>query len=140
MSDHVSCVFCDIIRKKLPAFVIYEDEKYVAFLDRYPIDTGHSLIIPKDHHPRITDMNTSDVGELFSRAPRIARAIMRATGAVAFSIGQNNGAEARQVIFHVHVHIIPRYKDRGAVWAERAPATDTELSVLRDRIASEMAL
>jgi len=61
----MDCLFCDIINGKKKGYFIYEDETHVAFLDRYPIDVGHSLVVPREHHERITDMSADKVGELF---------------------------------------------------------------------------
>ncbi len=130
----MGCIFCDILDGKRNSHMLYEDESYVAFLDKYPIDVGHSLVIPRKHYERITDMNSEDVGNVFSLVPKIAKAILSATGADAFSLGQNNGKAARQIIPHVHIHIIPRYNSKGTVWTERIIPTDDELSKLSKKI------
>ena len=129
-------IFTEIIEGKLPGFIIFEDEKHVAILDKYPIDTGHSLVIPKKPYEKITDMPKDEVAELFSLVPQIANAILKATGAVAFSIAQNNGKEAKQIIPHVHIHIIPRYADKATMWTKRQIPTDDELSNLKEKIQS----
>ena len=129
-------IFTDIIEGKKPGFIIFEDEKHVAILDKYPIDTGHSLVIPKKPYEKITDMPKDEVAELFSLVPQIANAILKATGAVAFSIAQNNGKEAKQIIPHVHIHIIPRYADKATMWTKRQIPTDDELSNLKEKIQS----
>ena len=129
-------IFTDIIEGKKPGFIIFEDEKHVAILDKYPIDTGHSLVIPKKSYEKITDMPKDEVAELFSLVPQIANAILKATGAVAFSIAQNNGKEAKQIIPHVHIHIIPRYADKATMWTKRQIPTDDELSNLKEKIQS----
>ena len=129
-------IFTDIIEGKKPGFIIFEDEKHVAILDKYPIDTGHSLVIPKKSYEKITDMSKDEVAELFSLVPQIANAILKATGAVAFSIAQNNGKEAKQIIPHVHIHIIPRYADKATMWTKRQIPTDDELSNLKEKIQS----
>jgi histidine triad (HIT) family protein len=90
----VTTIFTDIIEGKRPGFIIFEDDKHIAILDKYPIDTGHSLVIPKTPYEKITDMPKNDVALLFSLVPQVANAILKATGAVAFSIAQNNGKEA----------------------------------------------
>ena len=113
---------------------IYEDKTHVAFLDRYPIDVGHSLVVPREHHERITDMSTDKVGELFSKVPKIVNGVLQATNADAFSLGQNNGRAAKQIIPHVHVHIIPRYEHRGTIWTKRGISTDDELNKLAQKI------
>jgi histidine triad (HIT) family protein len=132
----LNCIFCDIISKKREGHFIYEDEHHVAFLDKYPIDKGHVLVVPKNHFERITDMSDEQVGQLFSNVPKIAHAIMKTTGAVAFSVAQNNGREAKQIIPHVHVHIIPRYPDVGAIWTKRTIPSSEELDVLSVKIKS----
>lgn len=130
----MDCIFCEIIQGKRTGHFIYEDEHHVAILDRYPIDVGHSLVIPKKHHEQIIDMEPSLVGQLFSKVPKIANAILRATNADAFSLGQNNGKAAKQIIPHVHVHIIPRYNHKGTIWAKREISTDDDLASLAKKI------
>ena len=132
----MSCIFCDILDGKRDAHIIYEDESHVSFLDKYPIDVGHTLVIPKEHHERITDMTAENVGNLFSIVPKIAKAILEATGADAFSTGQNNGRAAKQIIPHVHIHIIPRYNSKGTIWTKREISTDDELKELCKKIRS----
>ena len=129
-------IFTDIIEGKRPGFIIFEDEKHVAILDKYPIDIGHSLVIPKKPYEKITDMPKDEVAELFSLVPQIANAILKATGAVAFSIAQNNGKEAKQIVPHVHIHIIPRYADKATMWTKRQIPTDDELLNLKEKIQS----
>ena len=132
----MDCIFCDILHGNKQGHLIYEDESHFAILDKYPIDVGHSLVIPKKHHERITDMTSSDVGLLFSHVPKIARAILKATNADAFSLGQNNGRAAKQIIPHVHVHIIPRYNHKGTIWTKRNIGNDNELALLARKIKS----
>ncbi len=130
----MDCLFCDILSGKKNGHLIYEDDLHISILDKYPIDTGHSLIIPRKHHEKITDMNPIDVGEMFSIVPKIAKAILNATGADAFSVGQNNGRAAKQIVPHVHVHIIPRYNHKGSIWTKRSIEDDAELSKLAEKI------
>ena len=130
----MTCIFCDILDGKITGHILYEDDSHIAFLDRYPIDVGHSLIIPRKHHETITDMDSKDVGKIFAIVPKIAKAILDATGADAFSIGQNNGRAAKQIIPHVHIHIIPRYNSKGTVWTKRQIPEDSELTILAKKI------
>lgn len=132
----MTCIFCDILNGKIDGHFLYEDDSHVSFLDKYPIDVGHSLIIPREHHERITDMNPEDVGKVFSLVPKIAKAILTATGADAFSLGQNNGRAAKQIIPHVHIHIIPRYNHKGTIWTKRQISNDDELLELAKKIRS----
>jgi len=132
----MSCLFCDILDGKKDGHFLYEDDLHVAFLDKYPIDVGHSLVIPRKHHEKITDMTPEEVGTIFSVVPKIAKAILEATSADAFSIGQNNGRAAKQIVPHVHIHIIPRYNNKGTVWTKRQITNDKELSELAKKIRS----
>ena len=130
----MGCLFCDILDGKRDGHFLYQDKAHVSFLDKYPIDVGHSLVIPKKHHEKITDMTPEDVGRVFALVPKIANAILAATGADAFSLGQNNGRAAKQIIPHVHIHIIPRYNAKGTVWTKRQIPNNDELSILAKKI------
>ena len=121
---------------KLPSYMIYDDDDCLAILDRYPIDNGHSLIITRQHYEKITDMSIDDVSRLFSKVPKIINAIIEATGADAFSIAQNNGKSAKQIIPHVHIHLIPRYNATGTLWTKRKIMSDDELKQLAEKIKS----
>ena len=130
----MATIFTEIIEGKRPGFIIFEDDSHIAILDKYPIDTGHSLVLPKVPYEKITEMPKNEVAELFSLIPEIANAILKATGAVAFSIAQNNGKAAKQIIPHVHIHIIPRYNTTGTLWTKRKILSDTELDELSQEI------
>ena len=132
----MTCIFCDILTGKRDGHIVYEDNKHIAFLDKYPIDDGHTLVIPKKHFERITDMDSNDVGEIFSIVPKIAKAVLSGAGADAFSLAQNNGKAAKQIIPHVHIHIIPRYNDKGTLWTKRQIPTNDELLELSEKIKS----
>ena len=132
----MTCIFCDILDGKRDGHILYEDDLHVSFVDRYPIDVGHSLVIPREHHERITEMTPENVGKLFSLVPKIAKAILTGAQADAFSIAQNNGRAAKQIIPHVHIHIIPRYNSKGTIWTKRQISTDSELEELAKKIRS----
>ena len=123
-----------MIEGKLSCYVIYQDDVCIAILDKYPIDNGHSLVITKKPYEKLTDMDVDEVSKLFSKIPKIANAIIKATNADAFSIAQNNGKAAKQIIPHVHVHIIPRYNKTGILWTKRKILKDNELNELAQKI------
>jgi len=127
-----------MIGGKRPYYEIYHDSDIIAILDKYPIDKGHSLVITKKPYEKLTDMSNQEVAELFSKIPKIANAIIKATNADAFSIAQNNGKAAKQIIPHVHVHIIPRYNDTGTLWLKRKILRDNELDELAQKIRNCM--
>jgi len=118
----------------LSCHMIYQDNDCIAILDKYPIDNGHSLIITKKPYEKITDMDVDEVAKLFSKIPKIANAIIKATNADAFSIAQNNGKAAKQIIPHVHIHIIPRYNTTGTLWTKRKIMKDSELDTMAQKI------
>ena len=132
------CIFCDIINGKLPCHLIHKDDNHIVILDRYPIDVGHTLIITKKPYEKLTDMSIEEIMDLFSQIPKIINAIIKATKADGFSIAQNNGKAAKQIIPHVHVHIIPRYNTTETLWTQRKLVKDVELDNLVQKIRSFM--
>jgi histidine triad (HIT) family protein len=94
---------------KQDAYVVYETDKVLAFLDLYPACRGHTLLIPKERVATVLDLDGQRAAELFRHVPVLARAVAKATGCKGVNVLQNNGAAASQTVFHVHVHIIPRY-------------------------------
>jgi histidine triad (HIT) family protein len=134
------CIFCKIINKSIPNAIIYEDEKFLVFLDRYPINYGHALLIPKDHFDTILDMPLNLVGEMYSLVPQIAKSIINTIDGNGFNVSQNNGRSANQIIPHVHVHIVPRFsleKVKGQ-WPMRKIANIDELKILAAKIIANI--
>jgi histidine triad (HIT) family protein len=136
-------VFARILRGEIPCHRVYEDEHVLAFLDVGPLSEGHTLVIPKEPAAtldRLSDTSAAAVGRVL---PRIARAVLAATGASAFNVLQNNGADAHQAVFHVHFHVIPRFPDRasgglGIGW-KPTPLSPTEGAALAARVAAALA-
>ncbi len=130
-------IFSRIIRGEIPCHKVYEDAAVLAFLDVNPLAPGHTLVIPKEAAATL-DLLSDDAAAAIGRVlPRIARAVMAATGATAFNVLQNNGSSAHQAVFHVHFHIIPRIGGRGLGigWEPRA-ISDEEMKALREKIAA----
>ncbi len=106
-------MFCRIAAKKELASVVYEDEDVMAFMDIRPVNIGHTLIIPKKHYRDIHEMPAGEAGKLFKVAKKVADMVKKRTHADGISIIQSNGKAALQDIFHMHVHVIPRFdKDK----------------------------
>lgn len=108
-----TCLFCRIIAKELPGYVVHETETVIAFLDIFPVHPGHVLVVPKKHAELLTDLSESESGEVFAVLPKIGRALQRATGCEGFTLLQNNGTASGQVVPHVHMHLIPRWSTDG---------------------------
>ncbi len=133
------CIFCLIASKKAPSNIVYEDEKYIGFLDLYPFSRGHTLVCPKEHGETIWDMKEQDIAELFKVAFKVSKAVVAAVGADGFRFVQNNGEAANQVVAHVHVHVIPvKMEDRGR-FSERKRFAPDEMEETARSIRSEMA-
>lgn len=107
------CVFCRIIRGELPAVKVYENDLVVAFLDIYPINPGHVLVVPKRHVTRLEELSDEEARDLVLAAARLAPAIVRAVKAEGYNIVMNIGKAAGQEIEHLHLHIVPRFSDDG---------------------------
>jgi histidine triad (HIT) family protein len=106
-------VFDRILDGELPCHRVYEDAQVLAFLDINPLSEGHLLVIPKERRAYLHELSDEAAAAIGRVLPRLARAVMKATGASAYNVLQNNGAAAHQAVFHVHFHIIPRHGDRG---------------------------
>ncbi|MFB3890267.1 MAG: HIT family protein [Candidatus Bathyarchaeia archaeon] len=107
------CIFCRIARREAPASVVYEDEKVMAFMDIRPVSEGHTLVIPKQHYVDVFDTPEELVAYTHGVTKRIAAAVKKATDADGISIVQQNGTAAGQDIFHLHVHVIPRFESQS---------------------------
>jgi histidine triad (HIT) family protein len=110
-----NCIFCQIIRKEAPASIVYEDEQVLVFLSNRPVNEGHALVVPKKHFENIYEISEEEAGYLFKIAKRVAHAVRDAMGAEGIRLVQNNGWAAGQVVFHLHVHIIPMAANEGFV-------------------------
>lgn len=110
-----NCIFCKIINKEMPATIIYEDDEFMAVFDKFPATLGHILVLPKNHFETIFKIPTDVSGKLFTLATKIAQHMETTLNIESLNILQNNGEIAGQTIDHVHVHLIPRYKDDGVI-------------------------
>ena len=115
-------VFAKILRGELPAYKVYEDEKAFAFLDIMPRAPGHTLVIPKNGARNILDIDPDDLAHVAKVAQKIAKAAVKVFGADGITIQQFNESAGGQVVFHLHMHVIPR--NEGAVM--KPPASERE--------------
>jgi histidine triad (HIT) family protein len=118
------CPFCKIVRKEAPASTVYEDEKVIAFMSIQPINVGHTLVVSKKHYENIYEIPEEEVAHLYKTVKKLAHAVKKAVDAEGIRIVQNNGEAAGQVIFHMHVHIIPMNNDHS--WLHHATPRDAE--------------
>ncbi len=105
-----NCVFCKIVRKEAPSSIVYEDEQIMALMDIRPVSEGHTLVIPKQHYEDIFDAPEELIAAIYKTTQKVAFSVKKAIKADGISIVQQNGKAAGQDIFHLHVHIIPRFE------------------------------
>ena len=125
-------IFARILRGELPCHKVYEDDKVLAFLDIMPRAPGHTLVLPKSAARNILDVATDDLAAVAVAAQKIAKAAMKVFGADGITVQQFNEGAGGQVVFHLHVHIIPR---KSGV-AMKPPATEKE----KPEVLSDQAL
>lgn len=132
-------IFDKILDGEIPCHKVYEDDHVLAFLDIAPLSLGHTLVIPKERKAYLHELSDDQAAALGRVLPRLARAVMNATGATAYNILQNNGSTAHQAVFHVHFHIIPRDGERGLGlgWSP-TPLDQAEAPGLAQRIADAL--
>ncbi|KHD45517.1 HIT family protein [Streptococcus hongkongensis] len=135
-----NCIFCKIISGEIPSSKVYEDEQVLAFLDITQTTPGHTLLVPKKHVRHVLDMDADLASETFSRLPKIARALQKATDAPAMNIINNNEEVAGQTVFHAHIHLIPRYSaEDGIAISYTTHEPDFEaLALLAQKIQKEI--
>lgn len=134
------CVFCKIVNKEIPAYILYEDEAVLGFLDISQVTEGHTLVIPKKHVANIYELTEEESIPLFKAIPVIANALKKAFNPIGLNMINNNDRPL-QSVFHFHVHLIPRYENDGIyIGLEKAPGTidhDHFLS-LKDKVTHQL--
>ncbi len=108
-----STIFDKILAGEIPCHRVYEDDHVLAFLDIGPLSEGHTLVIPKERKAQLHELSDESAAAIGRVLPRIARAVLAATGAIAYNVLQNNGSAAHQVVMHVHFHVIPKVGGEG---------------------------
>ena len=131
------CVFCEIVKGTAQAYIIYEDEQFIAILDKYPISIGHSLVLPKTHCERVKDLSQRDFCALYARVHALNALITARVNASASHISINDGAAANQLVPHVHVHIIPRNEDDSAGFTSRKLLRDEEMKQIMQKLQTK---
>lgn len=105
------CVFCKIASGEIPSKTVYEDDDFRAILDISPASKGHVIILPKNHADNIFEISDEDASGIMLVAKKIASKVKNVFGCDGVNILQNNGEAAGQTVFHLHVHVIPRYEN-----------------------------
>lgn len=135
------CIFCRIAKGLSPSEVIFENEHIIAFLDITPDRPGHTLVIPKQHAENLDALGDKLACELISVVKKIAPAVAKGVDAHGYNLGMNNGAAAGQIIFHAHMHIIPRTQGDGLeMWEGESYKTQEEMQRYADAIRGQLAM
>ena len=135
-----TCIFCSIISGEEPCVQIRRENGILVLMDKYPINPGHTLLMPTTHYETLLEMPPAEVGKLYSMVPTVARAIISAVNADGFNVGQNNGLAANQIVPHVHIHIVPRFDDDSpdGKWPSRRVATYEDINKIAQKIKDNM--
>jgi len=131
------CIFCKIVNGEIPAKIISDTEKSLAFMDAFALTKGHSLVIPKTHYEKIQDIPPEENAELFETVRRVISKVDKLTNATLVAI--HNGKQSGQEIPHVHIHLIPRSSDDGAgpvhsMFQSRPKLTENEIEELHNKL------
>ena len=135
-----TCVFCKIIKGELPATKLYEDDTALAFLDISPVNIGHTLVIPKEHFENILETPEDTIAHMMKVVKKISHG-MEALKPDGININMNNKSAAGQVVFHSHIHVIPRFIGDGfGLWHGKRPYNDGEKEEVAEKITNALAL
>lgn len=139
MSRDPDCIFCKVIAGELPSSWVLQTDAAVAFLDIQPVNKGHLLLVPRDHHATLADLPDDLAAHAASLLPRLCRAVRAATRCDGLNVIVNLGPVAGQTIDHVHWHVIPRFHNDAVHWPWPHDAYQgDELGQLRFRIEREL--
>lgn len=136
-------IFERIIDGDIPANIVHETERAVAFLDANPLAPGHTLVVPREPYERLRDAPAKVSAGVFEAVRTIAPAVEDAVDADATTIGINDGTAAGQEVPHLHVHLVPRFEGDGGgsihtAMGSRPVLSDEELTDIGDRIAAHI--
>jgi histidine triad (HIT) family protein len=133
------CIFCKIASGQIPSAKVYEDETVFAFLDIMPNTPGHTLVIPKQHFENVFDIDELVLQKIVATGKMLAGKMKTNLGATGVNLANNNGAHAHQVVFHFHLHVIPRHENDGLEMYGMRPQGKPSLEELK-KIAEKITL
>ncbi len=107
------CVFCNIAAGEIPVGRVYENGRFIAFLDANPCAEGHTVIIPKGHYETVEGMPHEDAADFLDAVQGVVRALTARVHPDGFTMGVNHGEAAGQAVKHFHFHVIPRFRGDG---------------------------
>lgn len=129
-----NCIFCKIVRGELPTNKVYEDGKTFAFLDINPVNPGHVLVVPKKHTADVFEIEEAEWDIVMRVVKKISLALEKSLKPSGINLGMNNKSGAGQVVFHAHVHIMPRFPNDGHELWKGKPYAEGEAAKTADNI------
>jgi len=135
----MDCIFCKIVKGEIPAKIIDETNKTLAFMDAFPLTKGHSLVIPKNHYEKMQEIPPEENAELFETVRTVLSKVDKLTNATLVAL--HNGKDSGQEVPHVHIHLIPRSKEDSAgpvhsMFKDRPKLSDEEFNELVEKLKS----
>jgi histidine triad (HIT) family protein len=135
---HEDCIFCKVLAGEIPSEKIYEDEHAIAVMDINPWTRGHSVVFPRKHAENLYEIEDDELQHVAVAAKRVAASVRDALDCDGVNLLQSNGRAAWQTIFHLHVHVIPRYDDDPLELPTRPqPASPEELAAVAGEIRGD---
>ncbi len=135
-----ACIFCQIIEKKSPATIVFEDERCLAILDIFPANPGHTLVMPKKHYSLLGEVPAEELTHAIEIVQKIGPAVQHAYRSQGYNVLVNNGTAAGQIVPHVHFHLVPRSMNDGKKFElPREQATPPQLAEAADKIKKELS-
>lgn len=132
------CLFCKIAQNKITAVKTYEDDETLAFMDIYPNTRGHMLVIPKDHFENIYGLPAEIAARVMITVQKLSVALKNAVDADGVNIVMNNESAAGQMIWHSHIHIIPRYNDDKGYLGQKHIYITGEMEEIAEKVKAEL--
>lgn len=129
-----NCIFCKIVKNKIPSYKIYEDKKTFAFLDINPLTLGHTLVIPKKHYENIFDCKDKVLADCMKTIQKISLHYKETLNCTGINILQSSGKSAQQEVLHIHFHIIPRYEEDGLKLVNKTTEIKEDINELHQKL------
>jgi histidine triad (HIT) family protein len=138
MADHEDCIFCKVLSGEIPSEQIYEDDHAVSVMDINPWTRGHAVVFPRKHATNLFEIDDDELEHVAVAAKRVATKMRDTLDCDGINLLQSNGRAAWQTIFHLHVHVIPRYDgDPLQLPIRPEPATPEELAAVAKEIRGD---
>ncbi len=134
-----NCIFCKIVKGEIPSATVYEDDNFRAIMDIAPAAKGHVILLPKMHMRNLLEGDEKVLSEALPVVKKISNAIKTTLSCDGINVLLNNEGAAWQSVFHMHIHMIPRYENDGVIipWKEKSYG-DGEAAELAKKIAENL--